>query len=188
MSKPQLDLFGGQPVHASRGPSGAMMSLDERHRYLLWRKLDDEGHGVCTFVMLNPSTADATNDDPTIRSCMRLTRLWGYSTLTVVNLFSWRTSDALDLRAADEDPTGDPKNLLIVIDAVQQSKMAVMAWGSSIRRLGPLRARAAEVEAALREHAPDKLYCLNRNRTGEPTHPLFWRKDRAPIRFLELSL
>ena len=79
--------------------SEAVISQDERHRYSLTRRWGD-GPRVCCWIMLNPSTADATTDDPTIRRCIGFTHDWGYDALTVVNLYAWRATDPADLRNA----------------------------------------------------------------------------------------
>ena len=79
--------------------SEAVISQDERHRYSLTRRCGN-GPRVCCWIMLNPSTADATTDDPTIRRCVRFTQAWGYNALTVVNLYAWRATDPADLRNA----------------------------------------------------------------------------------------
>ena len=79
--------------------SEAVISQDERHRYSLTRRWG-YGPAVCCWIMLNPSTADATTDDPTIRRCLRFTQGWGYDALTVVNLYAWRATDPADLRNA----------------------------------------------------------------------------------------
>ena len=67
--------------------SEAVISQDERHRYSLTRRWGD-GPRVCCWIMLNPSTADATTDDPTIRRCIGFTHGWGYDALTIINLYA----------------------------------------------------------------------------------------------------
>ena len=70
--------------------SGADFSECGRYRYKLWRTWDDV-RPVVMFIMLNPSTADATADDPTIRRCIGFAHDWGYGGVRVGNLFAWRT-------------------------------------------------------------------------------------------------
>ncbi len=85
----------------------AVLSECARYRYRLdraWER-DDHGLGTVTWVMLNPSTADADVDDPTIRRCIGFSKAWGYNALTVVNLFAWRATSPRDLCAV-EDPVG----------------------------------------------------------------------------------
>ncbi|HMA98577.1 MAG TPA: DUF1643 domain-containing protein, partial [Wenzhouxiangella sp.] len=50
--------------------SGANFSRCRRFRYTLWRRWDDDGPMVM-IIGLNPSTADAHRNDPTIRRCIR---------------------------------------------------------------------------------------------------------------------
>src|SRR5262249_62207047 len=63
-----------------------------RYRYWLTRTWDAARPAVC-WLMLNPSTADAARDDPTIRRCIGLARRWGHGGIVVVNLFAWRAPD-----------------------------------------------------------------------------------------------
>lgn len=69
-----------------------------RYRWRLSRRWDD-GPQAC-FVMLNPSTADGLDDDPTVRRCVRFARGWGYGELVVVNLFPYRATDPGELITA----------------------------------------------------------------------------------------
>ena len=91
------DLFGGTGNEAME--RGADISPCGRYRYSLWRKW---GPGAtCMFVGLNPSTADETADDPTIRRCMAFARDWGYGALCMANLFAYRATDPADDNAPD---------------------------------------------------------------------------------------
>ena len=87
--------------------NAAAFSPDRRYRYTLRRQWDD-ALPYCLFVMLNPSTADATQDDPTIRRCIGFTKAWGFGGLLVGNLFALRSTDPAALYHAD-DPVG-PEN------------------------------------------------------------------------------
>ena len=70
---------------------GAVIDPTGLYRYSLWREWNPDAAQI-TFIMLNPSRADATNDDPTIRRCINFASSWGYGYLEVVNLFAYRTS------------------------------------------------------------------------------------------------
>ena len=85
----------------------AVISACGRYRYLLTRQVGP-GPRTATFIMLNPSTADATNDDPTIRRCIGFARQWGCGRLAVLNLFAFRATEPADLKRAEE-PVG-PEN------------------------------------------------------------------------------
>ena len=74
----------------------AELSPCNQYRYLLSRTLQ-QGTGTCTFVMLNPSTADGLKDDPTIRRCLGFASDWGFRHMQVVNLFAWRATYPKDM-------------------------------------------------------------------------------------------
>jgi len=109
------------------------------YRYWLTRTWDESRSAVC-WLMLNPSTADATRDDPTIRRCIGIARRWGHGGIVAVNLFALRATDPAELVRA-VDPVG-PEN-----DAAVRSHTAglrvIAAWGSKGRPPGPGRSRPA---------------------------------------------
>jgi hypothetical protein len=147
----------------------AATSEDGLYRYVLERDLPRElGTGRddvrCLFVMLNPSTADAFVDDPTVRRCCAFARSWGYTSLSVVNLFAFRATDPAKLLRAD-DPVG-PDNDHWIIREADRADLIVAAWGTQ----GFLRDRD---QAVLDLLAPRPVYCIGTTRTGMPRHPLY---------------
>ncbi len=153
---------------STRGPSmgGAIFDCTGAYRYRLWREWDAARPSVA-FVMLNPSTADAEGDDPTIRRCIGFARTWGFGRLEVVNLFALRATDAVELRRHAE-PVG-PENDRHIRELVGGAAAVVAAWGCH----GALSARADAVEALL----PPKIFELGRTIGGAPRHPLYVRRD-----------
>ncbi len=87
---------------------GAAFDSTGTYRYALWREWDASAPRL-GFVLLNPSTADAENDDPTLRRCMGFARAWGYGSLQIVNLFAYRATvpDALRWVADAVGPEND---------------------------------------------------------------------------------
>src|SRR5882724_4976365 len=77
--------------------NGAVLSDCERYRYALWRRWAERP--AVLFVGLNPSTADALQDDPTIRRCIRFAKAWGYGALYMGNLFAFRATDPRAMKA-----------------------------------------------------------------------------------------
>lgn len=71
-----------------------------RYRYSLRRRWADGGPPAC-WIMLNPSTADAEKDAPTIRRCIGFSKAWGHNALVVVNLFALRSTDPTALRTCE---------------------------------------------------------------------------------------
>jgi len=142
-----------------------------RHRLRLWRDTGQlASSGVVPFVMLNPSTADADVDDPTIRRCIDFAIRWNYSQLQVVNLFTFRTPKPRDLKkahAAGEELVALGGNSHIK-KAIREADMVVAAWG---QRPAFARSRAHEVLAMC-----DRWHVLGYTKEGHPRHPLFMKK------------
>ena len=156
---------GGEPMGGLQFASGgAHISEDGVYRYSLHRSWDQR-LGTCLFVMLNPSTADANHDDPTIRKCVRYAKAWGFGQLLVGNLFAYRATDkAVMMRQAD--PVG-PQNDATLAALASRADVTVAAWGADGGYLG----RDLEVLALLRPLT--SIQCLGLNQNGTPPHPLF---------------
>ena len=147
----------------------AVFDATGHYRYQLGRQWQASGPQVA-FVMLNPSRADATSDDPTLRACMQFAQRWDYASLTVVNLFAYRTPHPTELKLA-KDPVG-PDNDLYVLRAAAKAQQVVLAWGN----WGSLGERDRHMLTLLSPYQ-SKLTCLQRNRSGQPRHPLYIRRD-----------
>ena len=153
-------------------PSGAIFSDCDRYRYALWRRWS-EGSSFANFVGLNPSTADATHNDPTIRRCIRFARDWGHDGVIVTNLFAWRATYPTDLRRAKR-PIG-PDNDAWIKWAVGHSSQTVAAWGND----GLWSDRRESVLPLL-----SSPLCLGQTKLGAPRHPLYVRADRTAELYL----
>ena len=147
----------------------AGLSRCGRYRYWL-RRSWDPALAQCAFIGLNPSTADAHLDDPTLRRCIGFAKHWGYGSLLLVNLFAWRATDPRDLLRA-EDPVGAQTDLWLR-RATQESARVIAAWGNG----GQLCDRGRTVSKRF-----DSLYCLGITAMGMPRHPLYCRADTTPI-------
>lgn len=154
---------------------GAEISADGQYRYLLTRRWAPKEAGTVCWLMLNPSTADASQDDNTIRRCMTFSESWGYDAMCVVNLFAFRATAPAGMKIA-LDPVG-PENDAAILAATIKSAITVAAWGNH----GKFRNRAGEVRQLLMYHKIP-LYCLERTagRTGQPKHPLYLKGDLSP--------
>jgi hypothetical protein len=156
--------------------NGAVLSPCRTWRYRLWRKWREESQ--VNFLMLNPSTADESADDPTIRRCLGYARRWGYGGIVVTNLFALRATDPGALRE-HPDPVG-PHNDQAILAAACSCALVVCAWGSH----GDIRGRAGEVEWLLRRQRIRPHY-LRRNQDGHPAHPLYLKGDIRPVPWSE---
>ena len=148
----------------------AVISKDGVYRYQLYREWDADLPAIL-FVMLNPSTADGTSDDPTIRRVVNFAKSWGYGRVYVANLFAFRSTDPKGLRSA-RDPVG-PENVEIVADLVSKASRTVYAWGNG-------RAEPEWLRSLVRTP-----YCIQTGKHGVPKHPLFMRKDSSLKAFRE---
>ena len=154
---------------------GATLDPTGRYRYLLWRQWAADRPAV-GFVMLNPSTADAIADDPTIRRCLRFAQSWGKGSLWIVNLFAYRTPKPQHLRQV-ADPIG-PDNDRYLLKTQQQVQTLVAAWGN----WGNLQNRDRTVLQLLQKKG--RLYCLGITQRQQPRHPLYLRCDTSLLPFL----
>jgi len=141
------------------------------YRYRLSRTLAGSD-GPLLLIGLNPSTADATHNDPTIRRCMGFARTWGHRELVVANLFSFRATKPKDLKAATT-PIGPETNALLLREAQRASRILV-AWGMH----GGFMQRDQAVLELLSDFP---LYCLGKTKAGFPRHPLYIRADAQPM-------
>ncbi|HWP58981.1 MAG TPA: DUF1643 domain-containing protein [Candidatus Acidoferrales bacterium] len=123
------------------------------------------------FIMINPSTADAEQDDPTIRRCVDFAKRWNFGSLSVVNLFGFRSTDRLALQAWRDTVVGNYNDEWIKRAAVQAAAI-VAAWGNLERWQRP-RAQAL-LETVLKEYP---IWCLGKTKAGDPRHPLYVRGD-----------
>ena len=143
----------------------AVISDCGKYRYLL-RRTWDYNRPRALLVMLNPSTADATLDDATIRSCVRLLNGQGYGSMEVVNCFAWRATDPKELFSAI-DPIG-ANNDNVIEGAVSRCDVAICAWGAH-QMAGN---RRAAIINAVRAQRP-AVYCFGTTKHGAPKHPLY---------------
>jgi len=149
----------------------AVISGDGLYRYALHRWWG-EGDRL-TFVMLNPSTADAEQDDPTIRRCVGFARRLGFDGLRVVNLYAFRATKPADLWRC-EDPTGGERNndLLREVGWLTRHSVVIAAWGAQ--------AKADRVAQVLTFPHWDRIVALGTTKAGAPRHPLYLSASAVP--------
>lgn len=155
----------------------ATFSRCKRYRYQLVRRWEG-GAGRCVIVGLNPSTADAQIDDPTIRRCMCFARDWGFNELIMVNLFAYRTPHPSHLKKCDS-PVG-PGNRRALRRACESAKRVVVAWGVH----GTYLDQAAKFSAIGRAQP---LYCFGLSKNHQPLHPLYQRRDAVLKRYRQME-
>lgn len=161
--------------------SPADLDAGGTYRYRLTRTWDRSQPQV-TWVMLNPSTATADTDDPTIRRVVGFSRRWGFGSAVVVNLFALRATRPGDL-VASHCPVG-PDNDRAILEALSPSSDVVAAWGNHGRTPNPLsgRPRCEEVLDLISGRSK-AVRCLARTKQGQPRHPLYLPADTVPFHF-----
>lgn len=146
--------------------TGAIFSPCEKYRYILWRTWD-YWLPKAVFIGLNPSTADAYKDDPTVAKCQRYARSWGgYGGIVMLNIFAFRATDPGVMKKCPE-PVGQDNDEWIKF-ITKDAPLVVAKWGNHGQHLG----RSAVVCSYLKS-----LKCLDTSKTGEPKHVLYLRGD-----------
>lgn len=160
------DLFGGAGAEAME--RGAHLSPCRTYRYALWRRWGGGPHAM--FIGLNPSTADETADDPTIRRCIGFARAWGYGALCMTNLFAYRATQPADMKKAT-DPIGW-ENDAYLRRLAAEAGVVVAAWGAH----GAFKGRDQSVRLSVRG-----LHYLRLTKDGHPGHPLYLPASLRPV-------
>ncbi len=156
--------------------STAVISPCNLYRYVLTRTWDAALPAVA-WIMLNPSVADAAQDDPTIRRVVRFSRDMGAGGCVVVNLFALRATDPAKLRTA-ADPVGPDNDRHINFEATPPfvHRRVIAAWGAHPMAVQ----RARDVLRTLKE-AGVAVECLGKTKDGQPRHPLYLKADARPV-------
>lgn len=151
--------------------SSALISQCRRYRYKLTRTWARDLPPL-VVIGLNPSTADARQDDPTIRRCIRFANNNGYGRLIMLNLFGLRSADPAALDEAD-DPEG-PQNMETVVSTCNSAGGTVLAaWGAP--KTERVRRQTWRVTARIR----GPLWCLGQTKDGSPRHPLYVKASKS---------
>jgi hypothetical protein len=152
-----------------------IFSPDRKYRYLLKHIYNSTfGRKLCTWIGLNPSVANETQLDPTLRRIQRFSDQWGYSGFIMTNLFGLVSTDPKRL-STEADPVG-PENDRYILQAARETELVVAAWGA----IGTLQNRCAH---ALELLAAVDLVCLGTTKEGYPCHPLYVAGETMPVRY-----
>lgn len=152
---------------------GTVISDCGKYRYRLERH-GLSGAGAIAWIMVNPSTADATQDDATIRKVVGFTERLGGGWAIVGNVFAWRATDVRELKTA-YDPHG-PDNGKHLRAIMEDAALVIVAWGPTAKLPKLLRNRFRRV-TAIAEELGCMLYCLGTANDGHPRHPLMLAYD-----------
>ena len=150
---------------------GAKFSKCRKYRYTLWRTWDTSKPKIM-FLGLNPSTADETNNDPTVTRCINYANSWGYGGMFMMNIFAFRTTYPVELKKTS-NPIGKDNNRWIKKVSLSVDK-SIGAWGND----GMFLHRSTDIKKIVKN-----LYCLKINSSGEPSHPLYLKATLKPIKY-----
>jgi hypothetical protein len=158
-------------------PNECVFSPDRSHRYTLihrWDELLNPDYGIA-WICLNPSTADEHQLDPTLRRIRDFSAMWGYSFFIMLNLFAWRATQPADMKIS-ADPIG-PDNDRWISHWSAKVDRVMLGWGEHGAHLD----RGQQVLAYLDR---SKTFCLERNASGQPKHPLYVSKKNKPVLYV----
>lgn len=150
--------------------TGAQFSKCRKYRYALWRTWKEDSHVM--FIGLNPSTADETEDDPTIRKCMNFAKRWGFGGLYMLNLFAYRATNPKELMSIS-DPIGNENNEYLKM-YLNPAGLNVACWGNH----GSYLNRADSVISLL---GKENLSVFGLTKRDQPKHPLYLKNDSGLI-------
>jgi hypothetical protein len=152
-----------------------VFSDDRRFRYLLRHTCKPlSAPKLCTWIGLNPSVANETQLDPTLRRIRTFSNAWGYNGFIMTNLFALVSTDP-DQLYSEADPVG-PENDRYILDAIQETGVVIAAWG----KVGGHQNRCA---AVLKMISGVDLFCLKKTKEGYPIHPLYVAAGTEPARY-----
>lgn len=138
----------------------------------------DEAPRTILWVGMNPSTADATTDDPTCTREQGFSRLWGYTRYLKGNVLDWRATFPSDV-PLDPNLASTPTNHATIESMAKEATLIVAAWGKLPRTLAHL----ARPAAGVLHRSGTPIVCLGRNGDGSPKHPLYLKKTTTPVPF-----
>lgn len=149
--------------------TGAHFSDCLRYRYRLWR-IWELSKPMQMWLMLNPSTADHVDNDPTVERCQRRAKACGFGGVMVGNIFALRSTDPRGIKGV-ADPIGpyNDQHLRLMAELCRkQGGQIICGWGTH----GAYLDRGRQVATALRD-AGHTLYALRVTKAGMPGHPLY---------------
>ena len=161
------------------GVHGDAMFSDSQHRQIMRRwtgELFPERYSL--FIGMNPSTADASVNDPTCAREWNFSLREGFSGMMKGNVGDYRATDPKSLLVPGV-VASSPANLPSLLEAAKGASLVVLCHGKLNRALVE---PAREILAALRAHEI-RIMCFGTNADGSPKHPLYLRLDSKLVEF-----
>jgi hypothetical protein len=180
--KDVMDFMGPDEEYDEHLESGSVAVFSKCRRYRLYlRRRWDPKLPHMSFIMLNPSTADAFKNDPTVLRCqVRATRL-GFGSYSVANVFAFRSTQPNAITLPNVEPIGVRNDDWIQF-AAEEASQVMVGWGNH----GNFNHRGDNVLGMLDEKGIT-LWCLGQNKGGSPVHPLYQAYEK-PLRRYQHSV
>lgn len=164
---------------------GATFSPDRSMRFELWRDFKYErttGIGTANFISLNPSDADESRDDMTVRKDVGFARRWGLSGIVLTNAIPIVSTDPWEL-----PPWRGRflKNEKFLERNIRDCDLVVCSWGAvpvAIRRRVALLEHLLVIRQMLVEYGK-QAHCIGLTAAGFPMHPSRTAYTSAPLVF-----
>lgn len=180
------DLFAEAAAHDPGGKvrlriaagmiADAAFSSCGQYRHWLSRRWGDNA-GYALWIGMNPSTATAHVDDPTIRREIEFTKRIGFCAYFKTNVMDYRATNPRDLVRIARPCS--KRNLEEILKLALDATRVILAYGCIDPRL---RNYPEAVEAMLAQTCAE-LWCLGTNKDGSPKHPLYVRGDAPLVRY-----
>ena len=177
-TKPDHDPGGKVRLKLKDGTTGTAHfgGRDKEYRYTLTRSWDAK-KPQALFVLMNPSTADPSCDDPTVAKCCRFAKNWGYGGILVANTFAYRCTDQGHLIKV-VDPVGVDNDEYITKMA-KKAAIVIFAYGKPKHK--QLRGRGPAVARLVLDKAKVTPHVLSLGIDGTPKHPLYLKETLKPV-------
>ena len=157
----------------------ARFSPDGRHRPIMRRWLGDSFPArYLLFIGMNPSTADASVNDPTCAREWGFTRREGFTAMVKANVGDYRATHPRMLLEPGV-VVSSPENLPTIRQAAASAQKVILCHGKLNKALIPA---ATELVKALSDDGI-ALWCFGTNADGSPKHPLYLKADTPLVRW-----
>lgn len=171
--------------------AGADFSPCRQYRYRLWRIIKPQRYliretvSTCSFIGLNPSTADEYTDDPTVKRCWKYAERWGFDVFNMLNLHPFRSTDPQPMKRHIAPLDVLNANYATIREVCRSSDLIVCAWGTH----GSYQAMDSSVMYVLSSlpGIQDRAFCLGFNSDGTPKHPLYLRSDAERVQMFRAT-
>lgn len=144
-------------------------SDDNKCRYALGTK----GKRTLICFGVNPSTAEPTRLDPTLKTVERFALQNGYDSYLMLNLYPQRATNPKDMDKIENKEIGD-KNLEVIKKYLSQGNCDIWAaWGALIRMRPYLASYLYEIYYNCHGQHNNWFTRGNKTKDGHPHHPLY---------------